>query len=241
MFTDEKTLEDWAETNIEQVVGWKRAVLVGRQLSLPSGARLDLLAMVPASYMPKFIVVELKRADADAAAVLQLLGYMGEVSECMATIDRVVTVHGVLAAPGVTSDACRAINAINPSLRRISFVQLGVEITARRWSGLSSGDTSRERRQALATLLADENDQYAPPQPPLPEDDEADDLLRAYVARLDGDRIQLRRPAVHDVSEDWRLGELSRLSDVARYVLRTRYPGGTNAIALPAPTNGARP
>lgn len=108
----ERELEDWVCDNPEQLLPCVDVRVVGRQMTLPSGRRLDVLL---ASNDPPFndfilTVVELKSGPVDESTVAQLLGYMGEVwslrSYWQSEVSRGrVYVHGLVAGPGITDYA----------------------------------------------------------------------------------------------------------------------------------------
>lgn len=128
MIVTEQQIEDWAARRIQDVTGRGEAVLVGRQVTLPSGRRIDLLAMSPHDKGAEIVVVELKRDQANAAALHQLLGYMGELQEGKGWGASVLQVSGVLCAPSFTDDVLRAILW----MPRVSFsyVEIVVEFEA---------------------------------------------------------------------------------------------------------------
>lgn len=98
-----KTPDTWTEADVEDWVCMYPAALwngpcsrievVGRQITLPSGTRLDvLLAILDPDHAWRLVVVEIKRGRLDASALTQLLGYLEEVRSVFSD----VRVSGVL-------------------------------------------------------------------------------------------------------------------------------------------------
>ena len=104
----ERDLEDWVEGFIHDIEPFRsagcKAVHTERQLTLPSGQRLDLLAFTRRSGGNlDLTVLELKAVQVDGGAVIQLLNYMAEVEHIAAMLpEHGVTVGGVLVGPGIT-------------------------------------------------------------------------------------------------------------------------------------------
>lgn len=96
----EKIYEDWLVENLH--VLHPEARLAARQYGLPSGGVPDLLVLTPDG----LTVVELKAVRATPPAVLQLLGYMGEL---LNDEKRALPINGVLAAPDISDDTLRAL------------------------------------------------------------------------------------------------------------------------------------
>lgn len=156
MFTDEKTLEDWIEANITEVVGHHSVVAIGRQMTLPGGRRIDLLALTPSEFMPTYTVVEVKRDQAGSSAISQLLGYMGILDECLRSASEVAPsafVEGIIAAPDLSTDAARAINALD----QVRYVRLDVDIAAATWGHIRCLDTPEDALVRLGSELLDRN------------------------------------------------------------------------------------
>ena len=94
----EKHLETWIVENLDAVVG-EPATLVGRQVQLPPGRRCDILATIPRRRRPNrdsrwtkrplpivvdsfdWCVIEVKLHRARAKALVQLLDYMGRLTQ----------------------------------------------------------------------------------------------------------------------------------------------------------------
>ena len=114
----ERDLEDWVEGFIHDIEPFRsagcKAVHTERQLTLPSGQRLDLLAFTRRSGGNlDLTVLELKAVQVDGGAVIQLLNYMAEVEHIAAMLpEHGVTVGGVLVGPSITNDALAAIRMV---------------------------------------------------------------------------------------------------------------------------------
>ena len=74
----ERDLEDWAEHFMARYIH-PRAKCIGRQITLPSGRRLDLLFHVDIGGAAEYVVVELKSVALSPADLAQLVGYMDEI------------------------------------------------------------------------------------------------------------------------------------------------------------------
>lgn len=128
----EKELEDWICENIERVADHSDAELVGRQIWTPHGGRLDVLAARPGrdTDLWEWVVIEVKREEADLSALNQLMRYMGSVVHADTIIrwspwvswreyavkGKSPTVSGILAAPSFSDQIGQAIHAFGSKL-----------------------------------------------------------------------------------------------------------------------------
>lgn len=117
----EKDLEDWAEQHMAPLIH-PCARLLGRQVQLPSGKRLDLLFDHRVASRWLLTVVELKAEAATVDTVLQCLGYVNELRKC--SWDD-YEVRGVVAAPRVSDDAMSLIR----EMRGMAWMSLRVSLT----------------------------------------------------------------------------------------------------------------
>lgn len=102
-----------SERHITQIVG-PGAVCAYRQFRLPSGRRIDLLAVQEGDGdAPILTVVELKAVKAGLESLMQLLDYVEEVR---AAADEHMVVRGVLAAP-----------EFEPRIRRLGLYLPGID------------------------------------------------------------------------------------------------------------------
>lgn len=125
-------MADWCERDIEdevvlnpESVWWEPCVavgVVGRQITLPSGLRLDVLLIAREPEVPRLIVVEIKQGEAGVSALLQLVGYMEEVCRLFSGIK----VSGILLASDHTDDAMRLVRTM-PSVS-LSWYQAALHI-----------------------------------------------------------------------------------------------------------------
>lgn len=151
----ESDLEDWVCQHIQEVVG-PRAEVVGRQIRVPGGGILDVLAIEREPYPGDeftLTVIEIKRHTIDESAVAQLLSYLGALLNIKALGlgggTGVKELRGVLAGPGIAKRAAFAVNA----LRNVDFVNLSWTISADRWPGIAIHSVRDEDRASLRTLL----------------------------------------------------------------------------------------
>ena len=116
----EKEIEDWAEGTPEQI--WAcdctRVECVGRQITLPSGKRLDLLLVaLDPDHRWRLVVVEIKAGVSDAAALVQLVDYIREVR---ASYGPTVKVSGVLLAKDHPEEV-RTLRSMMPGIELAEF------------------------------------------------------------------------------------------------------------------------
>lgn len=97
----ERDLEDWAVNNMAPLIH-PSAVLLGRQVTLPSGKRLDLLFRHIICGTHYWTVVEMKAGEADVDAIVQCMGYVRELRK---TAYNNVKVRGVVSAQDFSQDA----------------------------------------------------------------------------------------------------------------------------------------
>jgi hypothetical protein len=109
----EKDIEDWVCDNPRAI--WdggstaSHVELVGRQVQLPSGGRIDVLLLVlDPTHDWRMVIVEIKRSAADVAAVVQLLRYVEEMRWGMAG----VKMSGVLLSKDATDDARLVVKSV---------------------------------------------------------------------------------------------------------------------------------
>lgn len=146
----EKDFEDWICANLPAVVGHDDAKLVGRQIPLPGGRVLDVLAGFqrhPEEGDPlkpfELVVIEVKRDAVTPEAVLQVMGYMSDVVAATAgpimkacsnalgsqRVDvNIRRVRGIVAAPSIDREAARILEASND----VNYVKIGVRLYASR-------------------------------------------------------------------------------------------------------------
>lgn len=172
----ERILEDWACANLRGIMGEPDVTLVGRQVCLPNGGRIDLIV---AHHTPhralEISIIELKRDRIDPAAVTQLLGYVGQVHAIKDVIaarrpshGRAIYVRGVAVAPTITAEAAYCIDA---SRGAISYVQLdiGTEPGGLHWRPATDG-----AGEAAIERTAVEIAERLPAPPPPPDSAEAE-------------------------------------------------------------------
>ena len=137
MRISEKDFEDWVVENIGHVLGDDRAVVVGRQMPCPNGGIMDVVATIPDPVITEVVVLELKGEEADEAAVVQLMRYMGAMDFVLGFakagefLETKAFLTGRVVAPALTSGAGLMIRAAKDN---VGFVRLRVGITAERWS-----------------------------------------------------------------------------------------------------------
>jgi hypothetical protein len=157
----ERQLEDWVCANIGVVTGDPKAELVARQLLLSNGMILDVLALTREGPSCDMVVIELKRAVIDEAAIAQALTYVGILahdytvhSEALHEDDEPVGqgglryngVRALMVAPAITSAACHMLLGLDGLVqyKMLSFSEEGVS-----WHPFNMGrpmprDTTRE-------------------------------------------------------------------------------------------------
>lgn len=140
----ERELEDWVCENLGAVVDGAPPTMVGRQVRLPNGKIMDVLAVsyeeyyTPKGYGSVFniIPIEVKRDRVGARALVQLLGYMATIGVCApeivhrfiestpnyAPIDR-VRVSGILVGQYMDDDVRMALTGLD----NVLFAQLDPE------------------------------------------------------------------------------------------------------------------
>lgn len=98
----EKDIEDWAEFELQEVTGEESAFSIGRQVALPSGRRLDILAGAWFGDEPqlRLYVIEVKSHPATMSALAQLVRYVDEVR----TYWGGTPVRGILLATDLPAD-----------------------------------------------------------------------------------------------------------------------------------------
>lgn len=101
----ESDLEDWAEFNLGPLIH-EDAICLDRQVTLPSGRRLDLLFGHPdETGHPHLTVVEMKRGRPGASAVAQLCDYMDEIDGS----NHGIAVFGLLVSDGHPDNEAMAL------------------------------------------------------------------------------------------------------------------------------------
>lgn len=161
----EKRFEDWICDNIGKVAGGYSR-LVGRQITLPNGGILDVLAVSEepdsnGEMRPVFSIIEVKKEVIDAAAVQQVLTYMGAFRLALRAgwlMWRQETkqwgaedpeIRGVLAAPSISNEAAWMIGGCEV----LNYVNLEVSISATPWWTMKPGGVDEARVDALARSL----------------------------------------------------------------------------------------
>ncbi len=135
----ERELEDWVCANIETALDRKNARVIGRQVRLPHGGILDVLALFPVGTDHLALaVIELKAGPVGRDAVAQLLSYMGALEEVTRGLAGAMTcpyteLWGFVAGPSLTTDAGLCLKALTGSVR---FMQLTPRIVSEVWSGI---------------------------------------------------------------------------------------------------------
>lgn len=121
---NERDLEDWAEDELAQYIH-PRAVCVGRQVTLPSGRRADLVFMHHTPLGIYLTIAELKAVKIDTGAVVQTLDYVRELSRH--GVDG-VHVRGLLVGDSFSGEARLLIGEI-PSLGMVDvFVRVAIDV-----------------------------------------------------------------------------------------------------------------
>lgn len=138
----ESDLEDWAEQSLAKALH-PEAMCAGRQVTLPSGRRLDLLFYHKHDGVHNLTVVEMKTGDVGATAVAQLADYMdeieaGRIPNC--------SVFGILVSDGFLDyDA----DVLVRRLPRVGYIQLkprvSCEVWYRRHHDMEEGTPERDR------------------------------------------------------------------------------------------------
>lgn len=105
---NESDIEDWLESNLAKRIH-PNCQVVGRQVTLPSGGRMDLLLAHHSASEHFLTVVEVRRGTANMDAVHQLIRYMDEVEA--ASWENVTTL-GLLVAEGFTKRASALIERL---------------------------------------------------------------------------------------------------------------------------------
>ncbi len=149
MHISEAELEDWAEANPEDVTRQPGAITLGRQMTLPSGGRIDLLFMHTERDPRRIVlwVAELKREKADAATIMQVQRYMGELRKPWNGVE----VRGIIVAPIIPGDVETAI-AGNPLLYACT---VDLKVSFRGASQMDASPYWAEVQETLDPLLAD--------------------------------------------------------------------------------------
>lgn len=93
----ERDIEDYAEGELDSLLGYPGHFLVGRQVVLSSGRRLDLLAGLWNEGVLHLTVIELKSVKATTPDLAQLMGYIEEVTSWYGAGRDLV--NGALVAP----------------------------------------------------------------------------------------------------------------------------------------------
>lgn len=159
----EQWFEDWICEHLEEVTGDPEARLIGRQVVLQDGTRLDVLVDRPDPEdegAAQIVVIEVKAGTAKPGAVQQLLGYVGNLRRAVSRIgadglshanERVASVAGILAAPSITDAASLLLDAVP----NVTFTQLQVEISAAPGGCCDPWDRSTPDDDTVANLLCD--------------------------------------------------------------------------------------
>lgn len=146
MQVSEKELEDWVCDNIKLFTEDDDVELIGRQIKLPSGGILDVLA---ASWDPwsetagqlNLTIIELKADQVCGKAVTQLLSYMGAVQKCVDGARETfnaryeparyppVGIHGILGGLSLSSEAGWCLEYLDS----VRFVRLHADIGCEGW------------------------------------------------------------------------------------------------------------
>lgn len=108
MQVSEAELEQWVIDNLEEVCG-PGVALVGSQIVLPCGSRLDVLGVRKTRDHTAFYVIEIKAGKADPDAVAQVARYMSSLSAAIKTgggiePDGNWDITGIVAAPLIAED-----------------------------------------------------------------------------------------------------------------------------------------
>ncbi len=159
----ERDYEDWICEHLPAVLRHDDAFLIGRQIILQDGTRLDVLAGVPGEDgAVDVVVIEVKAVEATVAHIAQLLGYMGLIHTALLEAtdpihhicnERLRSVRGVLAAPAPVPDAVmRTIGCIT----ELEWCELEVVIRPHLGGGGVGLDPwGTEQNSKLARDLAD--------------------------------------------------------------------------------------
>jgi RecB family endonuclease NucS len=133
MQISEKDFEDWVVEHIGLFLGDERARVLCRQVRLPDGGIMDVLATVPDTPSGAVIyLIELKRDTINEAALTQLLAYKGVFETYVLDGserpgETWYTVRGIVAAPAITEQAEKCLLGLD-----VEFIQLKVTVAARR-------------------------------------------------------------------------------------------------------------
>lgn len=133
----EERIEDWICENVQSLPGLQKATAVGRQLEVPGGGILDVLALRSAGPMVWIVtVIELKAVTASELAVTQALEYKAALESIEDDLSRWIHEKApgplpcldfecVVAAPGITDRAAAAVAAVGR--QHIRFIQLDLD------------------------------------------------------------------------------------------------------------------
>ena len=127
----EQKLEDWVVKHPREVwdADGAHVEVAGRQVTLPSGNRLDVvLVVLDAQHQWRIVVVEIKKGMLDLSALCQLLGYIEEVRQLYPPS---VRVSGVLLGSGQTEQLYLLTNAI--PFVHVALYDLTPQISAPVW------------------------------------------------------------------------------------------------------------
>lgn len=93
--------------------------VVGRQLVMPDGTRLDVLLAVRERDVTRVVVVEVKRDELQVDAIDQVLGYMRHLRRLLGGDEALIS--GVLVGRGASDKVYRIVGAI-PSIEIVTYV-----------------------------------------------------------------------------------------------------------------------